>query len=71
MQAVYDVLTEEMLTTDNEPAVSVTKNLNTDLSEDISLPNGVSVSFVSSDQSVVTDDGTVNRPLIDRAISDK
>ncbi|MGN1059418.1 MAG: immunoglobulin-like domain-containing protein, partial [Clostridia bacterium] len=67
VQAVYDALTEEMLTTDNEPAVSVTKSLNTDLSEDISLPDGVSVSFASSDTTVITDDGAVNRPLNSKA----
>ena len=40
VQAVYDALTEEMLTVDNEPQTSVSKNLNFDLTGDITLPEG-------------------------------
>ena len=61
LQTVFDTLTEEMLTTDNEPEYSVTKNLNLNLAEDLTLPNDVSVSFTSSDPAVIANDGTVKR----------
>lgn len=63
VQAVYDALTEEMLVTDNEPESSVTKNLNLDLAGDITLPAGVSVTYASSDETVIAADGTVTRDV--------
>lgn len=50
-----------MLTTDNEPEDSVTKNLNLDLTHDLTFPEGVSVTFASSDPSVIANDGKVTR----------
>lgn len=61
IQAVYDALTSEMLTSDNEPDYAVTKNLDLDLSDDLALPEGVTVSFASSLASAISDDGTVTR----------
>ena len=63
VQAVYDALTEEMLVTDNEPECSVTKNLNLDLTGDIALPAGVSVTFASSDETVIASNGAVTRDV--------
>lgn len=61
VQAVYDALTSEMLTADNEPDYAVTKNLDLDLSDDLTLPDGVTVSFASGDTSAVANVGTVTR----------
>lgn len=61
VQAVYDALTSEMLTADNEPDYAVTKNLDLDLSDDLTLPEGVSVAFSSGDTTVIADNGTVTR----------
>ncbi len=61
VQAVYDALTEEMLTSLNEPQTSVTKSLNLDLSDDIAIPEGVTVSFASSNTAVIANDGSVDR----------
>lgn len=59
--SVANMLTAEMLTTDNEPECSVTKNLNLDITEDISLPYGVTVTFKSSNEDIIANDGTVKR----------
>lgn len=59
--SVANMLTAEMLTTDNEPECSVTKNLNLDITEDITLPDGVTVTFKSSNEDIIANDGTVKR----------
>ncbi len=61
VQAVADAITAEMLTQDNEPSHLVTKNLDMSLEGDITLPEGVSVTFASSDTKVIANDGTVTR----------
>ncbi len=61
VQAVADAITAEMLTQDNEPAHLLTKNLDMSLDGDITLPEGVSVAFLSSDTSLIANDGTVRR----------
>lgn len=61
VQAVADAITAEMLTQDNEPAHLVTKNLDMSLEGDITLPEGVSVTFSSNDTQVIANDGTVTR----------
>ncbi len=61
IQAVYDALTSEMLTTDNEPDYAVTKNLDLDLSDDLTLPEGVTVSFASSTETAIANNGTVTQ----------
>ncbi len=61
VQAVADAITAEMLTQDREPSHLVTKNLDMSLEGDIELPEGVSVTFSSSDTAVIANDGTVTR----------
>ena len=61
VQAVADAITAEMLTQDREPGHLVTKNLDMSLEGDITLPEGVSVTFASSDTAVIANDGTVKR----------
>ena len=63
VQAVYDALTSEMLTVDNEPDDAITKSLDLDLTGDIAIPEGVSVAFSSSNTDAIADDGTVNRDV--------
>ncbi len=55
------MLTADMLTTDNEPEGAVTKSLDLDLSDDVTLPDGVSVSFKSNKEDIIADNGTVTR----------
>lgn len=54
-------ITAEMLTSGNEPCHMVTRNLDMSLAGDIVIPDGVTVTFKSSDTSVIKDDGTVER----------
>ncbi len=61
LQSIADSIIAEMLTTDNEPARMVTKNLDWSLNGDIELPDGVSVTFESSDTSVIANDGSITR----------
>lgn len=61
VQSVADTITAEMFTQDNEPEHMVTKDLDMSLEGDITLPEGVAVSFSSSDTSAIADDGTVTR----------
>ena len=63
LQAVAEAITEEMLTTDREPARAVTKNLDMSLSGDITLPEGVTVTFASDNETVIRNDGTVVRAI--------
>ncbi len=63
VQAVADAITAEMLTSGREPAHAVTKNLDMSLEGDITLPDGVTVEFSSSDTSVIGNDGTVVRAI--------
>ncbi len=63
VQAVADAITEEMLTSDHEPARAVTKNLDMSLSGDIVLPDGVTVTFESDNTDVIANDGAVIRAI--------
>ncbi len=58
------MLTAEMLTSDNEPKGAVTKPLDLNLTDDVTLPEGVSVNFSSSNENVINSTtGAVTRPL--------
>lgn len=61
VQAVADAITAEMLTQDKEPSHLVTKNLDMSLEGDITLPEGVSVTFASNNTSVIANNGTIAR----------
>lgn len=63
VQDVAEAITEEMLTSDREPARAVTKNLDMSLSGDITLPEGVTVTFTSDNEEVIANDGTVVRAI--------
>lgn len=63
VQEVADKITAEMLTSDREPAYAVTKNLDMSLAGDIVLPDGVTVTFESSDTSVIKNNGVVTRAI--------
>ena len=56
-----NAITAEMLTSGNEPAHMVTRNLDMSLAGDIVIPDGITVTFKSSDTSVIKDDGSVER----------
>lgn len=61
LQAIADSILPEMLTTDNEPAQLLTKDLDWSLDGDIELPSGVSVTLVSNDESVIKNGGELIR----------
>ena len=63
VQEVADAITEEMLTSNREPAHAVTKNLDMSLRGDIDLPEGVTVTFESDNTAVIANDGTVTRAI--------
>lgn len=63
VQTVADAITEEMLTSNREPAHAVTKNLDMSLSGDIDLSDGVTVTFESDNTAVIKNDGTVTRAI--------
>ncbi len=63
VQEVADAITEEMLTSNREPARAVTKNLDMSLRGDIDLPDGVTVTFESDNTAVIANDGTVTRAI--------
>lgn len=54
-------LTEEVLTSDNEPSWAVTKDLKLDLADRLTIPTGATLSFSSTDETVLKNDGTVTR----------
>lgn len=56
-----NAITAEMLTSGNEPADKVTRNLDMSLAGDMVIPDGVTVTFKSSDTTVIKDDGSVER----------
>ncbi len=61
LDELASAIAPEMLTSGNEPADKVTRNLDMSLAGDLDIPDGVTVEFSSSDTSVITDDGAVVR----------